>query len=299
MALIEGFFGRLFAGLPIWVWLLIVGGGLLLAFVILPRFTGKSGSSSSSATGTANDPNIDPNTGVPYNIESQINPATGLPAYYGVGNAGGTMPPVVSGGSPTGGGSPPIAGGGSGGLSGIEAFLTGNPKDKASGNSWFLVGEQQAPSLNTVNAIAQFFSIKPSDITYNPHNKGLADYQKGSGSTPLQPGTYVWVTESTVPKGWTPPPGSSTNTGAVSDAPTANNTANQQIVAAAAQKNQKAAVTTTPTHATAAPSRSVHPVSAESPYWPFTRQDRPNILPLPGRAYVRAPGVGGGTEIAS
>ena len=84
LSFLEGRIG----GFPVWVWgLIVVGGGLALAWVIR-RGTGAKASSVTGGTlGQASiaptDPNIDPYTGVPYTIESQINPSTGLPAYYG------------------------------------------------------------------------------------------------------------------------------------------------------------------------------------------------------------------------
>lgn len=82
---------QIFKKLPPWGWVAVIGGGVLVAFV-LPKFLGNQSVHSSDQTspdaGTANaglPSTIDPLTGVPYDIESQVNPATGLPAYYGAG----------------------------------------------------------------------------------------------------------------------------------------------------------------------------------------------------------------------
>lgn len=67
-------------GLPVWAWgLLVAGTGVAVWFFIRKQGGGATLGSSQQP----NDPNIDPNTGVPYSIEEAINPATGLPAYYG------------------------------------------------------------------------------------------------------------------------------------------------------------------------------------------------------------------------
>jgi len=128
--------GKLF-GIP--NWLLILGGGIGLAFIV-PRFLGKSGANKDNAglgnspgTGgsATTDPNLDPLTGVPWSVENAIDPETGLPYYatlFGpkanAGNAGvggPPPPPPPPGSGPTGeGGSggvpanPPKPGGGTG-----------------------------------------------------------------------------------------------------------------------------------------------------------------------------------------
>lgn len=76
-------------GLPAWAWGLIVLGGGIGLFFFIRRQSGSSGSTSgalgqnSSSAAAPDMSQIDPNTGIPYSIESQTNPATGLPAYYG------------------------------------------------------------------------------------------------------------------------------------------------------------------------------------------------------------------------
>ena len=78
---IKRFLTNEFAGLPGWVWLLIVGAGALAAFII-PKFFKGAGTSSQTAsdsgtpaasTGLA----IDPNTGLPYATEGMV-PSGGL-----------------------------------------------------------------------------------------------------------------------------------------------------------------------------------------------------------------------------
>lgn len=89
--------------LPNWVWIAAIVLGIT-GYFLWQRFKGNSSAdSASSNAGTsqaANDPNIDPNTGVPYNIESQIDPKTGLPAYYsnpGNTNLGTSTTPTTTG----------------------------------------------------------------------------------------------------------------------------------------------------------------------------------------------------------
>lgn len=123
------FLRRPIAGMPAWVWLIVVvGGGVAVAI-----FIRRQGSSNSQSGTLGSNPGgqqapgdysqIDPYTGVPYTIESQINPNTGLPAYYGGpgvdnNNAGsqisgppappsGTPPPPPPSGTPP---TPPVPG---------------------------------------------------------------------------------------------------------------------------------------------------------------------------------------------
>lgn len=78
------FLNRPLLGLPLWIWLLVVLGGVLIAVPLIKKFTG-GGSSNSLGSGqtttTTPDANIDPNTGIPYAVETATNPATGLPNY--------------------------------------------------------------------------------------------------------------------------------------------------------------------------------------------------------------------------
>lgn len=103
-------------GMPLWVWVIVVAGGVILA-IYIRRNVGSSSASGSLGQNAAGqqsvtDPNIDPYTGVPYSIEEAINPATGLPAYYGgpgVDATGSGSGPSSSGsGSSSGGGVLPI-----------------------------------------------------------------------------------------------------------------------------------------------------------------------------------------------
>lgn len=73
-------------GMPAWlVGGVVIGGGLALAWYIRRGRGSGSGAlgQNSAASAAPADPNIDPNTGVPYSVEEATNPATGLPAYYG------------------------------------------------------------------------------------------------------------------------------------------------------------------------------------------------------------------------
>lgn len=85
----------LIGGIPTWVVIIVVGvGGVLIYFWFKNRSSTNAANSAQSASGLPganqninplnpyNDPNIDPNTGVPYAIEEGINPNTGLPNYY-------------------------------------------------------------------------------------------------------------------------------------------------------------------------------------------------------------------------
>lgn len=80
------FLSRDIGGLPAWAWGLIVGGGALGLVIFLRRQQGGPGSTLGQNNQAPTDPTyggvIDPFTGVPYSIESQVNPATGLPNYY-------------------------------------------------------------------------------------------------------------------------------------------------------------------------------------------------------------------------
>lgn len=99
-------------GLPVWGWGLIILGGIAVAVWVLPKLGlggiggATGGTTGQTTSGGISDPNIDPVTGVPYSVEEAINPATGLPAYYGAG-AGGTLtttnappPPPVQNNNP-------------------------------------------------------------------------------------------------------------------------------------------------------------------------------------------------------
>lgn len=98
MDAVLGFLNRPLFGLPIWIWLLIIAGGIFLARVIIPKITGSSAASAGtssqgslgySAAGGVTSSNAtpldqslyDPSTGIPLAVESAVNPATGLPNY--------------------------------------------------------------------------------------------------------------------------------------------------------------------------------------------------------------------------
>jgi hypothetical protein len=88
---------------PVPVWMIVVGGGIVLAVFapkLLSKFTGSTGGSTSqNGNATPVDSNLDPNTGVPYAVETATDPNTGAP-YYGTlfppppppGGAGGVGP---------------------------------------------------------------------------------------------------------------------------------------------------------------------------------------------------------------
>lgn len=72
-------------GVPNWAWAVAIAVGVGAAYFIPKLSTGQTQNQQATAAQAANQlpSTIDPLTGVPYDIESQINPATGLPAYYG------------------------------------------------------------------------------------------------------------------------------------------------------------------------------------------------------------------------
>lgn len=98
------FFTQNIGPLPVWGWLVAIIGGVVLFFVIRRSTSGTSGATTGSPTAATTsplnptaDPQIDPNTGVPYALEEAIDPATGTPYYYqtnyganNMGQAGGT-----------------------------------------------------------------------------------------------------------------------------------------------------------------------------------------------------------------
>lgn len=72
-------------GMPLWVIAIVVGGaGIGLAYVLKKNSGSTSGAQTLGQSAQPVPSEIDPYTGVPYNIESQPNPNNnGLPAYYG------------------------------------------------------------------------------------------------------------------------------------------------------------------------------------------------------------------------
>lgn len=72
---IKGFMSAEFAGLPVWVWLLIVGGVGVAVFLV-PKLMGGSGNTSAATDqGSAaanNGMAIDPSTGLPYAVEGSV-----------------------------------------------------------------------------------------------------------------------------------------------------------------------------------------------------------------------------------
>lgn len=80
------FLMRKIGPLPTWAYIGIVVVGGVVFYIWWRHYTGSSSSSQTPAAtnplNPTNDPNIDPNTGVPYALEEAINPATGQPYYY-------------------------------------------------------------------------------------------------------------------------------------------------------------------------------------------------------------------------
>lgn len=97
------FLSQSFGGMPLWIWGVILAGGIALAYFGPKLLGGLTGSSNQGGSSQATLPsNIDPVTGVPYSVEESINPGTGLPAYYGTGPSTGT----TSGPTPSWGNTP-------------------------------------------------------------------------------------------------------------------------------------------------------------------------------------------------
>src|SRR5438309_8961348 len=120
---IKGFMKSDTAGMPNWVWLLVIAGGITLAIGI-KMYASKKSTGNATTTGTTPDSGlglaIDPTTGLPYAVEGLV-PAGGT--------AGGTQGPTGPTG-PTGPQGPP---GPSSQASIRERFSLGanNPFDKS------------------------------------------------------------------------------------------------------------------------------------------------------------------------
>lgn len=87
---------------PVW---LIAGVVVIGGVVFFIWWRNNQANNSSNATPTnslnpTNDPNIDPNTGVPYSLEEMVDPNTGIP-YYFENNPGAPQPPAAPAPKPT------------------------------------------------------------------------------------------------------------------------------------------------------------------------------------------------------
>ena len=85
--------GRIF-GLPVWlVGGLALGVGVVVYIVVRRRNAASStgGALGQNTTATPPDPNLDPNTGIPWSVEEAIDPNTGLPVYMTLLNQGNGM----------------------------------------------------------------------------------------------------------------------------------------------------------------------------------------------------------------
>lgn len=94
---------------PVWVWGLVVIGGVVVFIIVRKMQNGNTSGTSTLGQNSAgqvnplnptNDPNLDPNTGIPYQIEEAIDPNTGLPYYLELTN--GATSPGQAGGGPQG-----------------------------------------------------------------------------------------------------------------------------------------------------------------------------------------------------
>jgi hypothetical protein len=90
---IKGIMGKEVAGLPTWVWVIVVGAGIAAAYIV-PKFLSK-GTSAAATTGTGDSSGsglglaVDPTTGLPYAVE-------GLVPGGGLAGGGNTTTPVTS-----------------------------------------------------------------------------------------------------------------------------------------------------------------------------------------------------------
>jgi hypothetical protein len=100
------FLSRRLGPLPAWAYIAIVVIGGVVFYIWWRHYTSTQSSNNASqaqsTSGVAganpaynplnpsNDPNIDPNTGVPYQLEEAINPNTGIPYYYSTQGTPGT-----------------------------------------------------------------------------------------------------------------------------------------------------------------------------------------------------------------
>lgn len=95
-------YGRVF-GLPVWVvGLVVIGGGIAAYFLFFRhRSSSSSGTLGQSTQPPIDTSQIDPITGVPWTVEEQTNPNTGLPNYYNNTGNNGTTGPTAPGTSVT------------------------------------------------------------------------------------------------------------------------------------------------------------------------------------------------------
>jgi hypothetical protein len=91
----KGIMGKEVAGLPTWVWVVVVGAGIAAAYVV-PRFLGSKGTNATATTGTGDASGasglglaVDPTTGLPYAVE-------GLVPGGGLAGGGNTTTPVTN-----------------------------------------------------------------------------------------------------------------------------------------------------------------------------------------------------------
>jgi hypothetical protein len=174
---------------PLWLWLAIIGGGLLIAFVLVPKLRGTSSSAGSLGSGdTSGNPAAtpldqslyDPSTGVPLSVETATNPATGLPNYNNlVGLQNTTQTIAATQSNPS------------------------DPRADLSATNMFVVGADPAAG-NTLRSLGSFFRLRygADDIYGNPANAGIrasVPYNNAQGfNTPLAAGTAVYIPASRI-----------------------------------------------------------------------------------------------------
>lgn len=204
MDAVFGFLNRPLFGLPIWIWLLVVAGGILVAKFIIPKITGTSSSTSGGTSsdslgsgvtsgGVASQPALDqstydPNTGIPLSVENAINPATGLPNYNNLVGLQNTTSSIASSqGNPT-----------TGGGTGTTTTTTTTPPSGADLNTAYTNAYnalQANPSDTSLQAALQ-------SATSALQQRAVADWQTRYGITWTGgAGTYPagWVTAANVP----------------------------------------------------------------------------------------------------
>jgi hypothetical protein len=90
----KGIMSKDVAGLPTWVWIIVVGAGIAAAYVV-PKFLGSKGTGAPATTGTGDSTGsglglaVDPTTGLPYAVE-------GLVPGGGLAGSGNTTTPVTT-----------------------------------------------------------------------------------------------------------------------------------------------------------------------------------------------------------
>lgn len=181
---IKGFLQKDTAGMPNWVWLIVVAGGIAAAYFI-PKFMGKNSSTDTSSTDTSGQGlglAIDPTTGLPYAVEGLV------PSGAGAGGGGGSSsePPPPPTTTPPGGGNPPP------------------PKPPPAHRTFKITADfKKQHGGHTLHAIAEMFGIS-YDALYEA-NKKLLGPDKNHAKYKV--GDVLTIPTATPPKSPILPPG--------------------------------------------------------------------------------------------